>query len=101
MVFQVAGSNATEVNAEISKLLSEINEELPEGLEFMTMMSSNDFLFASIHEVVETLIVAINPRYFGGIFLLAGLQEYADSVHFHHRFIGGNLCSHANCRFQY
>jgi HAE1 family hydrophobic/amphiphilic exporter-1 len=59
MVFQVAGSNATEVNAEISKLLSEINEELPEGLEFMTMMSSNDFLFASIHEVVETLIVAI------------------------------------------
>ena len=59
MVFQVAGSNATEVNAEISKLLSEINEELPEGLEFMTMMSSNDFLFASIHEVVETLVIAI------------------------------------------
>ena len=58
MVFQVAGSNATEVNAEISKLLSEINEELPEGLEFMTMMSSNDFLFASIHEVVKTLIEA-------------------------------------------
>ena len=25
----------------------------------MTMMSSNDFLFASIHEVVETLVVAI------------------------------------------
>lgn len=59
MVFQVAGSNATEVNAEISKMLSEINEELPEGLEFMTMMSSNDFLFASIHEVVETLVIAI------------------------------------------
>ena len=38
MVFQVAGSNATEVNAEISKLLSEIDEELPEGLEFMTMV---------------------------------------------------------------
>ena len=55
----MAGSNATEVNAEISKLLSEINEELPEGLEFMTMMSSNDFLFASIHEVVETLVIAI------------------------------------------
>ncbi len=59
MVFQVAGSNATEVNENIAKLLEDIEKDLPEGLEFMTMMSSNDFLFASIHEVVETLVVAI------------------------------------------
>ena len=59
MVFQVAGSNATEVNARISELLADLSEDLPEGTEFMTMMSSNDFLFASIHEVVKTLIIAI------------------------------------------
>ncbi len=59
LVFQVAGSNATEVNERITALLEEIGNELPEGLEFMTMMSSNDFLFASIHEVVETLVIAI------------------------------------------
>ena len=59
MVFQVAGSNATEVNARISELLGELSEDLPEGTEFMTMMSSNDFLFASIHEVVKTLVIAI------------------------------------------
>lgn len=59
MVFQVAGSNATETNQRISDLLNNISEDLPAGTEFVTMMSSNDFLFASIHEVVETLVVAI------------------------------------------
>lgn len=59
MVFQVAGSNATETNQRISDLLDKIGEDLPAGTEFVTMMSSNDFLFASIHEVVETLVIAI------------------------------------------
>ena len=59
MVFQVAGSNATAVNERISNLLDQLSKDLPAGTEFMTMMSSNDFLFASIHEVVETLIIAV------------------------------------------
>ena len=59
IVFQVAGSNATAVNSEISQKLEEMSKELPQGAEFVTMMSSNDFLFASIHNVVETLIIAI------------------------------------------
>ncbi len=59
MAFQVAGANATEVNERISKELEEISKELPQGTEFVRMMSSNDFLFASIHNVVETLIIAI------------------------------------------
>lgn len=59
LVFQVAGSNATEVNESISKMIDQMSENLPEGLEFVQMMSTNDFLFASIHNVVETLIVAI------------------------------------------
>lgn len=59
MIFQVAGSNATEVNAAITAKLEEMSESLPAGLEFVQMMSSNDFLFASIHNVVETLVIAI------------------------------------------
>ena len=59
MTFQVAGSNATAVNELITAELESMTEELPEGVEFVTMMSSNDFLFASIHNVVETLIIAI------------------------------------------
>ena len=59
MTYQVAGANATAVNEEISKLLDEISEDLPTGTKFIQMMSVNDFLFASIHNVVETLDIAI------------------------------------------
>lgn len=59
MTFQVAGANATEVNERISNELAEMSKDLPQGTEFINLMSSNDFLFASIHNVVETLIIAI------------------------------------------
>ena len=59
LAFQVAGANATEVNEKITALLEQLSDDLPEGCEFVNMMSSNDFLFASIHNVVETLIIAI------------------------------------------
>ena len=59
MIFQIAGSNATAVNKEITAQIERMEKNLPTGTEFVTMMSSNDFLFASIHNVVETLIIAI------------------------------------------
>lgn len=59
MIFQVAGANATAVNEEISDLLDELSKDLPAGTEFIQMMSVNDFLLASIHNVVETLVIAI------------------------------------------
>ena len=59
MIFQTAGSNATAVNKEITAQIERMEKNLPEGTEFVTMMSSNDFLFASIHNVVETLVIAI------------------------------------------
>ena len=59
MAFQVAGANATEVNQRITDKLDELSKNLPTGTEFVNMMSSNDFLFASIYNVVETLVVAI------------------------------------------
>ncbi len=59
MTFQVAGANATEVNKNITAKLDEMSKALPKGCEFIEMHSSNNFLFASIHEVVETLLIAI------------------------------------------
>ena len=59
IAFQVAGANATTVNEKITNLLDEMSKKLPQGTEFVTLMSSNDFLFASIHNVVETLFIAI------------------------------------------
>ncbi|MFR9637849.1 MAG: efflux RND transporter permease subunit [Rikenellaceae bacterium] len=59
IVYQTAGSNATVVNLQIDKLLEELRTRLPEDVELDQIMSSNDFLFASIHEVVKTLFEAI------------------------------------------
>ena len=59
MVFQSPGANATEVNALITKVCEDMKATMPAGLEFITMMTSDDFLFAAIHNVVETLIIAI------------------------------------------
>lgn len=59
MVFQLAGSNATAVNNNITKYFKEVQKTLPEGIELTSIMSTNDFLYASIHSVVETLLIAI------------------------------------------
>lgn len=59
MLFQTAGSNATEVNNRINDFLEEARKDLPRGVELTQLMSSNDFLYASIHEVVKTLLEAI------------------------------------------
>lgn len=58
IIFQSAGSNATQVIEDIEKLMETESKSLPEGLVMITNMSVNDFLFASIHEVIKTLIEA-------------------------------------------
>lgn len=58
IVMQTAGSNATQIILDIEKLLEECKKDLPEGLEINIAQNANDFLFASIHEVVKTLIEA-------------------------------------------
>lgn len=59
MVFQTAGSNATEVVNQINELLDEVEADLPKGIAIAHLHSVNDFLFASINEVIKTLIEAI------------------------------------------
>ena len=59
MIYPVAGVNMTRVNQNIDHLMDDIQKDLPDGLKMVTFMDTNDFLFESIHEVVETLIIAI------------------------------------------
>ena len=59
LIFQAPGSNATEVNQRIDKMCEELKATMPDGLEFATLMNADDFLFAAIHNVVETLVIAI------------------------------------------
>ena len=58
IVYQMAGTNATETISNLEQVLAEYEKNLPEGLGINIAQSANDFLFASIHEVIKTLIEA-------------------------------------------
>ena len=58
IIYQSAGSNATAVIESVEKLMDQARKDLPKGMVLMTTMSVNDFLFASIAEVIKTLIEA-------------------------------------------
>lgn len=59
MINQTAGSNATDINMQIEALLEELSESFPAGLDYLYLQNTNDFLFASISEVIKTLFEAI------------------------------------------
>ncbi|WP_289684604.1 efflux RND transporter permease subunit [Paramuribaculum intestinale] len=58
IVFQTAGSNATQIINDCLAVIKKMEGELPSGLKIAIPMNNNDFLDASIHEVIKTLIEA-------------------------------------------
>ncbi len=58
IVFQTAGSNATQIINDCLAQVKILEKDLPEGLAFAIPMNNNDFLYASIDKVVHTLIEA-------------------------------------------
>ena len=58
IVFQTAGSNATEIINDCLAQVDQLTKDLPEGLHFAIPMNNNDFLYASINKVIHTLIEA-------------------------------------------
>ena len=59
MIAQTSGSNANEIIEEVDKVVAEISKSLPKGMELVDLMSSKDFLDASIKNVIKTLVEAI------------------------------------------
>ncbi|MBQ6748013.1 MAG: efflux RND transporter permease subunit, partial [Paludibacteraceae bacterium] len=59
IIYQAPGANATQVNAAINDIYAQLQKTMPAGLEFTILQTSDDFLYAAIHNVVETLIIAI------------------------------------------
>ena len=58
IVYQMAGSNATQTISDLEEVLAKAQESLPTGLKINIAQNANDFLYASIHEVIKTLIEA-------------------------------------------
>ena len=58
IVFQSPGSNASQVIANVMKVLDTCKKDLPNGLRFDVPLNTDDFLQASIGEVEKTLVEA-------------------------------------------
>ena len=58
IIFQTAGSNATTIILDIQEYLKKVEPTLPPGVKVVELLNANDFLFASIHEVLKTLLEA-------------------------------------------
>lgn len=75
MAFQVAGSNATQVVKDLEKVIDDVKKDLPTGLDITIEQSVNDFLFASIHEVLKTLFEAFILVFFVVYIFLQDLRS--------------------------
>ena len=58
-ISQTSGSNANEIIEAVDAEVERIRADLPKGLEIVDLMSTKDFLDASIKNVIKTLIEAI------------------------------------------
>lgn len=59
MINQTAGTNANEIIISINEYLEDLKKSLPEDVEVVELMSTKNFLDASINEVIKTLVEAI------------------------------------------
>ena len=75
IVFQTAGSNATQIIDDCLAQVRELEKSLPSGLHFAVPLNNNDFLFASIHKVISTLIEAFILVFFVVYVFLSDLRS--------------------------
>src|SRR5262245_48821094 len=57
-IFQLPGSNALDVAANVKKVMDRLEKNFPPGLEYTVALDTTKFVEASIHEVYKTLLEA-------------------------------------------
>ncbi|MDE7396598.1 MAG: efflux RND transporter permease subunit, partial [Muribaculum sp.] len=77
VIFQTPGSNATTIINDCLDVVDKMKKDLPDGLAFAIPMNNNDFLNASIHEVVKTLIEAFILVFF---VVYVFLQDFRSTI---------------------
>ena len=58
-VFQAPGSNAIEISDNVRKVMAELQQTMPEGVEYEIVYDTTQFVRASIEAVVDTLLEAV------------------------------------------
>src|SRR5277367_4188747 len=59
-IFQAPGSNALQISDEVRSTMAELAKDMPEGVSYQIVYDPTQFVRASIHAVIETLLIAIS-----------------------------------------
>jgi multidrug efflux pump len=59
-IFQAPGSNALQISDEVRSTMAELAKDMPEGVTYRIVYDPTQFVRASIHAVIETLLIAIS-----------------------------------------
>jgi multidrug efflux pump len=58
-IFQAPGSNALQISDEVRSTMADLAKDMPEGVTYSIVYDPTQFVRASIHAVIETLLIAI------------------------------------------
>ena len=58
-IFQAPGSNAIEISDNVRKMMAELKQNMPEGMDYSIVYDPTQFVRASIEAVVHTLLEAV------------------------------------------
>jgi multidrug efflux pump len=58
-IFQAPGSNALQISDEVRATMADLAKDMPEGVTYQIVYDPTQFVRASIHAVIETLLIAI------------------------------------------
>jgi len=58
-IFQAPGSNALQISDDVRKTMAELAKDMPEDVTYQIVYDPTQFVRASIHAVIETLLIAI------------------------------------------
>ncbi|MBF1627050.1 MAG: efflux RND transporter permease subunit, partial [Prevotella sp.] len=77
MVNQVAGSNATQIADDVKAALADAQKQMPPGMKVTIEQDVTEFLFASIEEVIRTLVITLVLVFF---VVYVFLQDFRSTV---------------------
>lgn len=76
-IYQMAGSNAKEVVDNIMVEMEKMKEDFPDGIDYFATYNTNNFLNASIHQVVKTMLEAFVLVF---LVVLVFLQDFRSTI---------------------
>ena len=91
-------ANALNTINQVKAVLQKASANFSDGMSYKIVTDNTSFVKASMKEVLKTFAEALLSGHYGGIFVSAELEGYADSYVGSARFAVGNICGFRGAR---